>query len=602
MNTRLVRFVLLAALALLGTGADCGRHRDDFPADPMPPTGPDSTWAGAPTSYRVTTTIGRDRIRYVMDWDGTMDTTGASYASGETAAVSHVWNSPGEVSVQVQAINDAYPEKASEWSLAKTVKVVANQPPVVDSVHGPSYTPVGVPAEFTCFVSDPDHNHVSALVAWGDGKDTTSGDEASPCRVELSHAYGEVGTFEAVFRAKDSRGTMSAPETLAVTVGGSGGVSWYMLGRGWTSALVASDGSEECVYCSVEEYPGDQPILRAFGAAGGVKHRYGGVAALLEEPACCASTGHVIIGGDGGEFHAVEMDLDEAWSWIETEWQRWGPMAINGARIYLKTNYEGAYYFTDSVTKGVRVATFEPSGHQTGAPVVDAQGSVYFGTDSGYLYKMDPDFGAPIWRAPLQARGEIYGPIIGGDGTIYCTSDSSYLFAIDAATGTPKWRTILDGEAPRPALGPSALFVGTLNGKVYSVDPTTGVVNWQKQFGADAFETTPIVVIGGYVYLQNSADMLYCINQADGLLIWSCDCPKYLPRAGVSRSGRARRAWPPDNAPNPSILSNGNIIVVGTDALYCVAGYPERPLDPTAPWPKWQHDRHNTGYVNGGAR
>jgi hypothetical protein len=46
-------------------------------------------------------------------------------------------------------------------------------------------------------------------------------------------------------------------------------------------------------------------------------------------------------------------------------------------------------------------------------------------------------------------------------------------------------------------------------------------------------------------------------------------------------------------------LPNGNIIVAGRYALYCVAGSPAGPLDPLAPWPKWQHDLYNTGNAGG---
>ena len=49
-----------------------------------------------------------------------------------------------------------------------------------------------------------------------------------------------------------------------------------------------------------------------------------------------------------------------------------------------------------------------------------------------------------------------------------------------------------------------------------------------------------------------------------------------------------------------ALLPNGNIIVSGRHAMYCVAGNPAGPLDPLAPWPKWQHDLYNTGYVGGG--
>jgi hypothetical protein len=50
----------------------------------------------------------------------------------------------------------------------------------------------------------------------------------------------------------------------------------------------------------------------------------------------------------------------------------------------------------------------------------------------------------------------------------------------------------------------------------------------------------------------------------------------------------------------PMVGSDGNILVVGRNALFCVVGCPEGPLDPLAPWPKWQRDLYNTGYVGGG--
>jgi len=203
------------------------------------------------------------------------------------------------------------------------------------------------------------------------------------------------------------------------------------------------------------------------------------------------------------------------------------------------------------------------------------------------------------------ANGEIHSPIVGGDGTIYCASDSFRLYAIDPADGHKLWTTTLEGDVFRPALGQAAIFVGTSFGKAYSINPTTGAINWQKTlktpYGPDEqFSTTPIVTANGYVYIQSENDVLYCLNQADGLVIWYCDCPLYLPRSG-GNSHRPRRTQLTDYLPNPTILSNGNIIVPGAEALYCVAGYPERPLDPFAPWPKWQHDLHNTGYVHGGS-
>jgi len=258
------------------------------------------------------------------------------------------------------------------------------------------------------------------------------------------------------------------------------------------------------------------------------------------------------------------------------------------------------FYFIDNVDHGVRVATFTPHASFVDAPTIDAQGNVYFGTDSGYLYKMGPELDTVFWRAHLLANGEVHGPVIGSDGTIYCASDSFHLYAIDPATGIPSWTVTLDGDVFRPAIGQSAIFVGSSFGKVYSIDPATGGTNWEKWLSqTSGFSTTPIVAANRYVYFQDDDDMLYCLNQSDGTLIWSCNCPAYLPRTGGT-SHHPRKLQLTDYPPNPTICANGNIIVVGADALYCVAGYPEGPLDPLAPWPKWQHDLYNTGHVGGG--
>jgi outer membrane protein assembly factor BamB len=233
-------------------------------------------------------------------------------------------------------------------------------------------------------------------------------------------------------------------------------------------------------------------------------------------------------------------------------------------------------------------------------PVIDAQGNVYFGTDSGYLYKMGPELDTVFWRTRLLANGEIHSPLVGGDGTIYCASESSRLYARDPTTGAPVWTVTVDGDAFRPALGQSALFVGTAFGKAYSINPATGGTNWQIQLTpGDGISTTPVVTDSGIVYFQDESDVLYCVSQSDGLVIWSCDCKRYLPRSGGSPR-RPRKMQLTDYYPSPTILPSGNIIVAGVDALYCVAGYPGAPLDPLAPWPKWQHDIWNTGHIHGG--
>ncbi|MBM3314195.1 PQQ-like beta-propeller repeat protein, partial [candidate division WOR-3 bacterium] len=311
----------------------------------------------------------------------------------------------------------------------------------------------------------------------------------------------------------------------------------------------------------------------------------------------------IIVGSEEGELYAFTVDdLHRDWMWPGKSKEEsltnipWGAPAFSGNSIYIGQDNDSIFLFRDVGTQGNRVTAYGVNAAVVDAPVVGSDGNVVFGTDSGYLLKMAGTLNSPIWRAQLLGNGAVYGPILGSDGTIYCGTDSFRLFALNPDDGTVKsgWPLTLDGDAPRPVLGQNALFVGTSFGKVYSINPATGSINWQQQVSQVGFSTSPVVAANGYVYLQDDDDVLHCRNQADGTVIWSCNCPGYLPRSGA-RSSRPRKTQLTDFPPNPTICANGNIIVLGQDATYCVAGYPEGPLDGAAAWPKWQKDHYNTG-------
>jgi outer membrane protein assembly factor BamB len=598
------------ALALVAVFVMTGCPKP-VPADPPAPTGPDSTWTGAPTAFKITGTIGSGSIRYVMDWGDLIDTLDDAAGKDETIAVAHTWTTVGTYSVKVQALNDAEPAKASNWSPAKSIRVLLNQPPVIDSIAaGQSVAVKDVPASFTIFATDPDGDSMRVRVKWGDNKDTlTDSLVASPGAVVVNHIYTQLETLQMVAWAIDKKGTESKPETTEVVVGTAGGVRWYWWndnenqGPMTTSAIVALDEGVEMVYSGCEDdYKFYEVKAQTGKSTGSVTTKFPEYA-FTGHGAACAATMHIIVGSEEGELYGLKMNTGKEWQWPDAQnedslkYFQWGSPAITGNKIYIGSENDSMYYFQDLGTQGSRIAAYGVRAGIIDAPAIDVQGNVLFSTDSGQLYKMDPNLGSPIWRAQLVPNGEIHGPILGADGTIYCTTaDSFYLCAVNPADGVAKWKVALDGEALRPALGATALYVGTSYGKVYSINPATGATNWVKQLSvSDPFETTPIVVAGGYVYFQSTADIVYCVNQADGTLIWSCDCKKSLLRAGGSRRQGPRKLQLADYAPEMSILANGDIIVVGADALYCIAGYPERPLDPTAPWPKWQKNLMNTG-------
>ena len=578
------------------------------PATPGAPWGADSTWTYSTYTCSVVTTIPKGFIRYVMDWQNAIDTGDVDYATRETAAVTHEWDSARVYDVRVQAIRSDDPKKASEFSPAKSVKVILNQRPVVDSVLIPPVAVKGAPTNITVYGHDDDGDSLRAIVKWPKG-DTTTEITPTPASFTVTNVFDDIGIAKVIVWMQDWKKAKSLPDTIQIPVQLEGGVKWLWRnadeGSMSTSALVANDGADQVVMSNSP----DDWTFRAITVDKG-KSKHDAKTKVLEEdfpsdPALCDLTKHVIVGSSEGELYALNLsDLSRAWRWPDASadtlepYVLFGAPAINGTDIYVGRENDSLYKFTDAgsgVTPGPVYGL--DSSSVVDAPAIDADGSVYVGTDSGYLIKFDANLSSPLWRLHLETIGEVSGPIIGGDGTVYCGTDSFHFYAVDA-NGTIKWTADLDGIGARPALGQSALFVGTDQGTVYCLNPGTGSIIWQKSFSQGvAFNTTPIVAANGYVYCQSDLDVLFCLNQADGTQIWACDCNYYLPGGG--RYGN--RLWPGKTAgltyndPNPSITSTGDIIVVGGSALFCVAGYAAGPLDTSAPWPKWQKDLWNTG-------
>jgi outer membrane protein assembly factor BamB len=586
-------FAVAAALILLG--GVCGRrlYPPEFISVPNEVYVGDTAWVRLATSGR-----GYDSVRYVVNWDDATDTT-APFGLSDTATIWHVWTAPDTeyVRAAVYPIDDP---KNIKWAAQARVLVVAggSHAPVVDAVEAPPLAIRGVEYEFTVRAHDPDGDSLRIRIEWGDGSDTTS----EPIGGSYSHgfypahAFAQVGTAVVLVTTQDQAGAVSLPDTVLVSVDTTGGVIWHCDAGPWTSPLVVNDGVEDCAYYF--EHGFWEGHLAALSEDGSLKYTARRDSFPFDGTAYCAATQHIVGGGLG--FWSLDRQLHLAWRLETPESTGWSDPAVSDDRIYVGGDNDTLYCFIDSVDHGVRAAAFAAQGAIVDAPVIDAHGAVYFGTDSGFLYKVGPWLDTTFWCVHL-ADYKIHGPVVGSDGTIYCASESQGLYAIDPATGTTLWTAVLDGQALRPTVGQTAIFVGTTASKVYSIDPATGGINWAKVLGyPDGFSTAPAVAADGSVYFQSSDDVLYRVNQVDGTVVWQCDCPSYYYGGYRNRMYPGKRECPTWQPPSPTILSNGNVLVTGSYALYCVAGSPGGPLDPLAPWPKWQHDLYNTGYVGGG--
>jgi outer membrane protein assembly factor BamB len=577
---------------------------------PACPSGPSS--AVTADTYRCSTSAASpygEPVLIEYDWGGSLGGWCPPVASDSPCVGTHVFYLPGTYYVKARAGDTTGLCSAWSDSLAVTVVCQDTTPPAV-SIVSPANGDTVKTGLIAIKAVASDDQIVTKVEFTIDG--TLAGTDSSADGDTFSYAWTDTAaqvpnqSHTIVATAYDAGGNNSSA-TIGIMIVRNG-VKWYWLsaeeGAMQTSALVANDGADEVVmsYCwdNFKFYSIKVDKGKAKRTATTKWPEY----EFIGGPALCAATGNVIVGSDEGEIYALTLSgLDRAWRWPDMPAETlepfiaFGAPAISGNVIYVGRDDDSLYKFTDNGTSVTRGPVYGVHGATVvDAPVIGADGSVYFGTDSGYLIKIDANLTAPVWRAHLLRVGEVYGPIIGSDGTVYCGTDSFRLYAVNP-DGTIKWTATLDGVGARPALGQSALFVGTKAGTVYSIDPATGTINWQytpaQGYG---FTTTPIVAANGYLYIQNDDDVLYCLNQADGLKIWACDCNSYLPGGGRSgNSHRPKRLQLYDYDPNPSITSTGDIIVVGKAALFCVAGYVGGPLDVAAPWPKWQKNLSNTG-------
>ena len=583
------------------------------PGTPARPTGPD-TGVTADT-YRCSTHAASpygEPVRIEYDWGGTPGDTYPPVPSGSPCVGTHVFYLPGTYHVRARAFDTL--GQASTWSDSLSVTIASNDstPPAV-SIISPADGEQVRRGRVEMMAVATDNQIVTRVEYAIDG--TLAGADSIPDGDTFSFAWTDTAaqvigqSYTVVATAFDAGGNHSS-DTISISIVGHMRWFWRSSDEGamMTSAVVTNDGEEEVVM----SYCWDDWSFRTIKAYSG--HSKSSATTYHAEydfdghPALCAATGHVIVGSQEGELYALTLPaLTCAWRWpgIAVEslepFSSFGAPAISGNAIYvgrdedLDTLYR-LYKFTDAGGSVSQSAAYAMASHSVvDAPAIGADGSVYFGTDSGYLVKIDANLTAPVWRKHLMRVGDVYGPIIGSNGTIYCGTDSGRLYA-HSPSGALEWAVVLDAIGARPALGRSALFLGTEAGTVYSIDPATGAINWQKSFSPNgSFETTPVVAANGYVYFQNDNDVLYCLKQTDGTVMWVCDCNRYLPGGGRIGGPRPpRKAGLTDYDPNPSITAEGDIIVVGRHALFCVAGDGSR-LDVSAPWPKWQKNLFNTG-------
>ncbi|MBC7173101.1 MAG: PQQ-like beta-propeller repeat protein, partial [Polyangiaceae bacterium] len=143
---------------------------------------------------------------------------------------------------------------------------------------------------------------------------------------------------------------------------------------------------------------------------------------------------------------------------------------------------------------------------------------VYVGSFSGTIHALDAR-GRELWKRDL--GGPIYStPYIAPDGTLYVGTDAGYLYALDSS-GEIRFRLATEAEADTgvvPAPGRDGLLHFAAGKDLWAIT-RDGRVRWRFRARSKIF-TTPAIDEDGTIYVGSQDDHLYAIAP-DGDLRWA---------------------------------------------------------------------------------
>ncbi len=184
--------------------------------------------------------------------------------------------------------------------------------------------------------------------------------------------------------------------------------------------------------------------------------------------------------------------------------------------------------------------SFHTGGMVIGSPTV-VGGVVYVGSDDGNFYAIDAGSGTQKWK--FEAKSRVPSTPAVSSGTVYFTAYNGNLYALDAASGQQKWKFQTAGERrfagkhlhgvqpanetmpdpfdcflSSPVVWNGAVFFGSGDGNIYSVNAGSGALNWKFKTG-DVVHASPAIA-DGTLYIGSWDSYFYALDAASGQERW----------------------------------------------------------------------------------
>jgi len=184
--------------------------------------------------------------------------------------------------------------------------------------------------------------------------------------------------------------------------------------------------------------------------------------------------------------------------------------------------------------------SFHTGGMVIGSPTVTG-GVVYVGSDDGNVYAIDASSGTQKWKFAAKSRVPSTPAVFAG--TVYFTAYDGNLYALDSGSGQVKWKFHTGGERrfsarhlhgvqpvnetmpdpfdcflSSPVVWNGAVYFGSGDGNIYSINAASGTLNWKFKTG-DVVHASPAIA-DGIVYIGSWDSYFYALDAANGHERW----------------------------------------------------------------------------------
>jgi outer membrane protein assembly factor BamB len=231
-----------------------------------------------------------------------------------------------------------------------------------------------------------------------------------------------------------------------------------------------------------------------------------------------AADGTIYIGSKTG-FFAINPDGSLKWSYPTGDTEAGSPVIDPSGIIYVASWDHNLYEFN---TDGTRRFTFSTGDAMAGAPAIDQDLCwVYIGSNDGYVYALDNDI-STIWK--FKTDNGMGMPAIGPDGNLYVGGLDGYLYSLNPYSGYMNWKIYLHNPIEAtPAIGADGtIYVGTSapyhanNDAVFAISPA-GEEKWGFKGAGAPLDSSAAIGSDGTIYIGGQSSNFAAITPAGGI-------------------------------------------------------------------------------------